>query len=82
MARVSGPVTLPPAPLRGVVGITEQPYAEACSGVTDPAIVRARPVALVRAGAAGAIGEDEAARQEDRPVRRPWPAGADRHPEV
>ena len=74
MGLVTGLLTLPLAPLRGVVWVAEQVYEQAQQELDDPAIVRRRLMEVQAAREAGTLTEEEASAQEAELVRRLWEA--------
>lgn len=74
MGLVTGLLTLPLAPLRGVVWVAEQVYEQAQQELDDPAIVRRRLMEVQAAREAGTLTEQEASAQEAELVRRLWEA--------
>ncbi|MFI8455389.1 c-type cytochrome biogenesis protein CcmI [Kitasatospora sp. NPDC085464] len=74
MGLITGLLTLPLAPVRGVVWVAEQLYEQARREMTDPAVIRARLTEVEAARASGAISDEEASAQEEELVRRLWQA--------
>ncbi|MFF7456609.1 gas vesicle protein GvpG [Kitasatospora sp. NPDC008115] len=72
MGLITGLLTLPLAPARGVVWVAEQLYAQARRELTDATAIRARLAEVEAARASGAISEEEATAQEDELVRLLW----------
>ncbi|MEU6079391.1 c-type cytochrome biogenesis protein CcmI [Streptomyces sp. NPDC047108] len=70
MGLLTGLLTLPLAPVRGVVWISERIRDEALRQTTDPAVIRERLEEVSDARASGDISEEEASRQEQELVRR------------
>lgn len=66
----TGLVTLPLAPVRGVVWIAEQLRDEALRQTEDPAVIRRRLAEVDRARESGELSAEEAAQQEEELVRR------------
>ncbi|MCC9307827.1 gas vesicle protein GvpG [Kitasatospora sp. RB6PN24] len=74
MGLITGLLTLPLAPVRGVVWVAEQVHEQAACELNDPAVIRRRLMAVEAARQAGTISEEDAARQEEELVRRLWAA--------
>ncbi|MEU9044307.1 MULTISPECIES: gas vesicle protein GvpG [unclassified Kitasatospora] len=74
MGLITGLLTLPLAPVRGVVWVAEQLYEQARRELTDPTAIRAQLAELEEARANGTIGEEDAAAQEEELVQRLWQA--------
>ncbi|MFF3075445.1 gas vesicle protein GvpG [Kitasatospora sp. NPDC057904] len=74
MGLITGLLTLPLAPVRGVVWVAEQLYAQARRELDDPAAVRRRLAELEEARRSGALSPEEADRQEAELVGRLWEA--------
>ena len=74
MGLVTGLLTLPMAPLRGVVWVTERVYEQAQRELDDPGTVRRRLMEVQSARESGALTEEEASAQEAELVRRLWEA--------
>jgi cytochrome c-type biogenesis protein CcmI len=72
---VTGILTLPLAPVRGVVWIAEQIEQEARRRTDDPAAIRRRLAEVDRARDAGELPAEEAARLEEDLVRQLLAAG-------
>lgn len=70
MGLVSGLLTLPLAPVRGVVWVAERVRDQAEQQMYDPAAVRRQLAEVERARAAGELSEEEAAALEDELLRR------------
>ncbi|HEY3479362.1 MAG TPA: c-type cytochrome biogenesis protein CcmI [Streptomyces sp.] len=70
MGLFTGLVTLPLAPVRGVVWIAEQLRDEALRQTEDPAVIRRRLAEVDRARESGELSAEEAAQQEEELVRR------------
>ncbi|AXI77894.1 gas vesicle protein GvpG [Peterkaempfera bronchialis] len=70
MGLVTGLLTLPLAPVRGVVWIAEQVHQVALQEVADPARLRSRLDEIEQAREAGEIDEQEAARLEEELIGR------------
>jgi cytochrome c-type biogenesis protein CcmI len=75
MGLFSGLLTLPLAPVRGVVWIAERVYEEANREFADPAVIRRRLEEVQEARESGEITEEEAAGLEEELVRRLMAAG-------
>jgi cytochrome c-type biogenesis protein CcmI len=75
MGVFTGLVTLPLAPVRGVVWIAERIQDEALRQTQDPTAIRRRLAEVDRAREAGEISEEDAARQEEELVGRLLDAG-------
>ena len=75
MGLVTGILTLPLAPVRGVVWIAEQIEQEARRRTDDPAAIRRRLAEVDRARDAGELPAEEAARLEEDLVRQLLAAG-------
>ncbi|GLW55496.1 gas vesicle protein GvpG [Kitasatospora phosalacinea] len=73
MGLITGLLTLPLAPVRGVVWVAEQLYDQAWQELNDPAAVRRQLTEVQAAREAGTISEEEAARREAELVRRLLP---------
>jgi hypothetical protein len=74
MGLVTGFLTLPLAPLRGVVWIAEQVCEQAQRELNDPGTVRRRLMEVEAAREAGTLTQEEAAAQEADLVQRLWEA--------
>ena len=74
MGLVSGLLTLPLAPVRGVVWVAERVRDQAEQQMYDPAAVRRQLAEVERARAAGEFSDEEAAALEDELLRRLIPA--------
>ncbi len=70
MGLITGLLTLPLAPVRGVVWVAEQVRDEALRRMDDPTALRRRLAEVERARDAGQIDEEEAARLQEDLVRR------------
>lgn len=70
MGFFTGLLTLPLAPVRGVVWLGETLAREAHRQWTDPAVVRAELDAVHERWQAGAISDEERDRQEDALLQR------------
>ncbi|MBV9832462.1 MAG: gas vesicle protein GvpG [Marmoricola sp.] len=70
MGLISGLLTLPIAPVRGVVAVAEQLRRQAEEELYDPARIREQLEQVDRLRAEGAIGDDEATAWEDELVER------------
>ncbi|MEV6318115.1 c-type cytochrome biogenesis protein CcmI [Streptomyces sp. NPDC051776] len=75
MGLFTGLLTLPLAPVRGVVWISERIRDEALRQTTDPAVIRERLEEVSEARASGEISEEEAARREKELVHRLFASG-------
>jgi hypothetical protein len=73
MGLFTGLITLPLAPVRGVVWLAEQMQGEAERQWTDPATVRQQIEEIDRAYLEGALSEDERDRLQDALVARLLP---------
>jgi chorismate mutase len=67
---ITGILTLPLAPVRGVVWVAEQIREQAEDELYDPARIREQIEAVDRARTAGDLTDDEATRLEDELVER------------
>jgi chorismate mutase len=67
---ISGLLTLPIAPLRGVVAVAEQVRRQAEEEFYDPARIRQQLDAVARRRESGELGDDEATALEDELVER------------
>ena len=76
MGLISGLLTLPLAPVRGVVWLGEQLEGEARRQWSDPAAVRRELAAVEAAYEAGELTEAEREEREDALVARLMPGGA------
>jgi hypothetical protein len=65
---ITGLVTLPLAPLRGVVAVAEQVRRQAEEELYDPVRIRERLDDVQRRRATGELTDTEATREEDRLV--------------
>jgi hypothetical protein len=70
MGLVTGLLTAPLAPLRGVVAIADQVRRQAEDQFYDPVTIRAELEQVDALRAAGEIGDDEATDREDELVER------------
>jgi cytochrome c-type biogenesis protein CcmI len=70
MGFFTGLLTLPLAPMRGVVWLAEQIREQAEQQMYDPAAVRRQLAEVDRARAAGELSDDEAAELEDELLSR------------
>ena len=70
MGLITGLLTLPLAPVRGVVWVAEQVQAEAEHALDEPAQARARLAALEAAFDRGGLDEAEFERREDELLER------------
>ena len=70
MGLISGLLTWPLAPVRGVAWIAEQVQAEAERQWSDPAVVQQELEELDALREAGLIDEEEASRREEELVQR------------
>lgn len=70
MGLLTGLLTLPVAPLRGVVAIAEQIRQQAEEVLNDPATIRAELDRLERLRADGELSEEEATAWEDELIDR------------
>ncbi|WP_269856956.1 c-type cytochrome biogenesis protein CcmI [Streptomyces sp. RPT161] len=70
MGLITGLLTLPLAPVRGVIWVAEQVRDEALRQTENPKALRRRLAEVERARDAGEIPEDEAARLQEDLVRR------------
>jgi hypothetical protein len=76
MGLISGLLTLPLAPVRGVVWLGEQLEAEARKQWSDPAAVRRELAAVEAAYEAGELTEQERDARQDELVARLLPAAS------
>jgi hypothetical protein len=67
---ITGIITLPLAPVRGVVWVAEQVHAEAERQWYDPATIQAALLDVEALRSRGEIDEEEAARREEELVER------------
>ncbi|WP_042364563.1 gas vesicle protein GvpG [Streptacidiphilus neutrinimicus] len=72
MGLVSGLLTLPLAPVRGVVWVAERLYDQALRELTDPERVRAELDEVDRARAEGEISQEEADQREQELLQLLW----------
>lgn len=70
MGLISGVLTFPLAPVRGVMWLAERIQEEAERQLYDPATVRRRLAEVDEARAAGEISEEEAAELQDELLSR------------
>jgi cytochrome c-type biogenesis protein CcmI len=70
MGLITGLLTLPLAPVRGVAWLSERILEQAEQQMYDPAAIRRQLSEVDRARAAGELSEDEAAELEDELLRR------------
>ncbi|MFF4342888.1 gas vesicle protein GvpG [Kitasatospora sp. NPDC001540] len=70
MGLITGLITLPLAPVRGVVWVAEQLYDQAWQELNDPAAVRRQLMEVQAAREAGTISEEDATAREAELVRR------------
>jgi hypothetical protein len=70
MGLFTGLLTLPLAPLRGVVAVAEQVQRQAEEAYYDPAAIRAELDEVSRLREAGDIDDDEATAREDELIDR------------
>lgn len=70
MGLFTGLLTLPLAPVRGVVWVAEQVCEQAEQELYDPAVVRQRLDEIERAREKGEIDADEAAELEEQLIAR------------
>jgi hypothetical protein len=70
MGLLTGLVTLPVAPLRGVVAVAEQVRRRAEDAYYDPAAIRAELEQVDALRAAGELTEEEATAWEDQLIER------------
>ena len=70
MGLFTGLLTLPLAPLRGVVWVAEQLESEADRQMNDPAVIRAKIDEVEQAYQRGEIGEDERDEQQEELLSR------------
>ncbi|MDF3293024.1 c-type cytochrome biogenesis protein CcmI [Streptomyces silvisoli] len=70
MGLFTGLLTLPLAPVRGVIWVAEQVRDEALRQTEDPTVLRRRLAEVERAREAGEIAEEEAAEIQEDLVRR------------
>ena len=70
MGLITGLVTLPLAPLRGVVAVAEQVRRQAEEEFYDPVRIREQLAELQRQRTEGEIADDEATAREDELVER------------
>ncbi|WP_030234880.1 gas vesicle protein GvpG [Streptomyces sp. NRRL S-350] len=74
MGLITGLLTLPLAPVRGVVWVAEKLHEQALRELNDPALIRRRLMDVQAAREAGAISEEDADAQEAELVQRLWTA--------
>lgn len=70
MGLLTGLLTLPIAPVRGVAAVAEQIRRQAESEFYDPAVIRARLEDVARRRAEGELSDEEADAQEEELVDR------------
>jgi hypothetical protein len=70
MGLLTGLLTLPAAPLRGVVAIAQQVQHQAEDAFYDPATIRAELEEVDEMRAAGELDDDDATAREDALVER------------
>ncbi|MFI0732557.1 gas vesicle protein GvpG [Streptomyces sp. NPDC021225] len=70
MGLLTGLLTLPLAPVRGVAWIAEQVRQEALRELYDPTVIHERLEAVAEARESGELSEDEAAELESELVGR------------
>jgi hypothetical protein len=70
MGLITGLVTLPAAPLRGVVAVAEQVRRRAEEAYYDPAAIRAELDEVDALRAAGELTDEEATAWEDQLIER------------
>lgn len=75
MGLVTGILTLPLAPVRGVVWVAEQIHQEALRQTEDPAAIRRQLAEVDRAREQGELSPEEADHLEEGLVRRLLDAG-------
>ena len=75
MGLITGLLTLPLAPVRGVAWVAEQLESEAWRQWTDPATVRRELAAVEAAYEAGELTEEERDARQDELVGRLLPTG-------
>lgn len=75
MGLFTGLLTLPLAPVRGVMWVAEQIHEEARREWDDPAVIRQRLEEVEQAREAGEITDEEATEQENELVDRLMAAG-------
>ncbi|MGW4698041.1 c-type cytochrome biogenesis protein CcmI [Kitasatospora cineracea] len=73
MGLITGLLTLPLAPVRGVIWVAERLQEQAEHELNDPAVVRRQLREVQAAREAGTISEQEAADREAELVRRLLP---------
>jgi hypothetical protein len=72
MGLISGFLTLPLAPVRGVVWVADLLYQQAQRELADPARVRAELTEVERALTSGEISQEEADRREEELLQLLW----------
>ncbi|GAA1971662.1 gas vesicle protein GvpG [Catenulispora subtropica] len=72
MGLITGLLTLPLTPVRGVVWVAERLHEQAQQELGDPATLRRRLSEVEAARQAGLLGDDEAAEQESQLVGLLW----------
>jgi hypothetical protein len=70
MGLLTGILTLPLAPVRGVVAVAEQVRRQAEEAFYDPAAIRAELDQVEELRAAGELSEEEATAREDELIER------------
>ncbi len=70
MGLITGLLTLPLAPVRGVAWVAQQVYDQAERELYDPAKIRRELETIEELRAAGQLGDDEAEALEDELVQR------------
>jgi Gas vesicle protein G len=70
MGLLTGLLTLPLAPVRGVAWLAERILEQAEQQMYDPAVIRRQVAEIEEARDAGLVPEDEAAGLEDELLRR------------
>jgi hypothetical protein len=76
MGLLSGLLTLPLAPVRGVAWVAEVIYRQAERELTDPARIRAELEEVEQALSSGQISQEEADRREEELLRLLWRPGS------
>lgn len=74
MGLITGLLTLPLAPLRGVVWVSERLYEQALRELSDPDVIRRRLQEVEAARARGEISDEDAAAREEELVQLLWAA--------
>ncbi|MEU2851839.1 gas vesicle protein GvpG [Streptomyces syringium] len=80
MGLVAGLLTLPLAPVRGVVWVVDKVRLAAEQELNDPSVLQEELASLERAREEGRIGEEEFAQQEDALLARLMAARQQRSP--